>query len=411
MISEINKMSNGIKINTSEEKIKELLERRVEKVIVQKDLEKKLFSGKRLRIKFGVDPSRPDIHLGHTVPLRKLKEFQKLGHQVVFIIGDFTGQIGDPSGKSKTRVQLSAKEVDKNAETYLKQVGKIIDTSKIEIRRNSQWYKKMKLDDVIKLAGLVTVARILERDDFTKRMKKNIDIRIHEMLYPILQAYDSIIIKADVEIGGTDQTFNMLMGRTLQKKLDKSLQDVMTVPLLIGLDGKEKMSKSMNNYIGVIENSQEQYGKIMSIPDELIIRYFKLTTDVSLNKIREIERDLKSKKLNPRDAKALLAWEIVKLYHSEEEATRAEKEFNKIFKEHKAPEKIPEIKIKNKEITILDLLVQTKLAKSKGEGRRLVQQGGIKIDGGLIDNWKKTISIKNGMIVQAGKRRFVRIKS
>ena len=248
-------------INTDPKKIEELLTKGVEKVIVKKDLEKKLLSGKKLRIKFGVDPSKPDIHLGHTVPFKKLQEFQKLGHQIVFIIGDFTGRIGDPSGKSKTRPELSAERVKENAKTYLEQVKNVINIKKVEIRKNSEWYDKMTPHDFMKLFSKITLARILERDDFEKRIKNKIDIYPHEIIYPILQAYDSIVIRADVEIGGTDQTFNMLMGRRLQKRFNQSQQDVITNSLLIGLDGKNKMSKSLDNYIGITESPKEQYGK------------------------------------------------------------------------------------------------------------------------------------------------------
>ena len=397
-------------IDTNPKKIEELLTRRVERIVVRKSLEEKLRSGKKLRIKWGVDPSRPDIHIGHSIILKKLQKFQELGHQVVFIVGDFTGQIGDPSGKSKTRPQLSEKIVNKNAETYFGQIKKVIDIDKVEIRRNSEWYKKMKLEDMIKLAGLITAAKILEREDFSKRMKKNADIHMHEMFYPILQAYDSIAINADVEIGGNDQTLNILMGRTLQKRMNKPKQDVIILPLLVGLDGKNKMSKSLDNYIGVIESSKEQFGKVMSIPDHLIIPYFELATDISMEKVKEIKKDLKSKKLNPRKAKARLAKEIVAIYHSKKEAVKAEKEFDKVFKEHKKPEKIPEIKIQKKELPILDLLVKTKMSQSKAEAKRLIEQGGVKINDKKIDDWKKNIKIKSGLIIQVGPRKFIKIR-
>ncbi len=396
-------------INTNPKKIEELLSRGVEEVIVKKDLEKKLKSGKKLRIKFGVDPSKPDLHLGHTVPLRKLQEFQKLGHQIVFIVGDFTGRIGDPSGRSKIRPQLSIEQVNKNAQTYLEQVKKVIDIKKVEIRRNSEWYDKMKPDDFIRLFTKITLNRILERDDFEKRMKKKMEIYPHETLYPILQAYDSIIINADIEIGGTDQTFNMLTGRTLQKRFDKPQQNVLTISLLVGLDGKEKMSKSLDNYIGISESPQQQYGKIMSIPDGLIIYYFELLTDVLLKEIKKIEKDIKTGKLNPKDAKVRLAKEIVAMYHSKAAAEKAEKEFNRVFAQKKMPSEIKGVKLKVKKINILDLLVITKLTLSKAEAKRIILQRGVKIDNKVQRDWQEVIDLEQGMIIQKGKRRFVRV--
>ena len=389
-----------MKINTDPKKIKEVLTMRVKEVINKQSLEKRLKSGKKLRIKFGVDPSRPDIHLGHVIPLKKLQEFQQLGHQVVFLIGDFTARIGDPSGRSKTRPQLPKKEVEQNTQTYLDQVKKIIDVKKIEIRRNSEWYDKLTSDDFIKLISRVTLAQILERDDFQKRLKSGIDIYPHEIIYPILQAYDSIIIKADVELGGTDQKFNMLMGRTLQKRFNQPQQDVITMPLLVGLDGKKKMSKSFNNYIGVTESPQTQYGKIMSIPDKLIKEYLELCTKVSWEKV---------KNLLPREIKAMLAREIVALFYNREESNKTEEEFNRVFKEKKLPIKIPQIKIKRKSLNILELLVKTKLASSKSEAKRLILQKGVKINNEVQEDWQKVVQIKKGMVIQVGKRKFFKI--
>jgi tyrosyl-tRNA synthetase len=398
-----------MKVNTDTKKIEELLERGVAEVIVKKDLEKKLLAGKKLRIKFGVDPSKPDIHLGHTVPFKKLQEFQKMGHQIVFIIGDFTGRIGDPSGRSKTRPQLSVEEVKKNAQTYIEQVKKVLDIGKIEIRRNSEWYDKMAPDDFMKLFSKITLARILERDDFEKRLKNKIDIYPHEIIYPILQGYDSIIIKADVEIGGNDQTFNMLVGRKLQKRFNQPQQDVLTTLLLVGLDGKKKMSKSLGNYIGIIEPAQEQYGKIMSIPDKLIIHYFELATDVSLNEISEMEKGLKTGALNPMDIKMRLAQEIVKRYHGKKAALFAKKEFEKVFKEKKIPSKIPSARISEKSLNILNLLTKIKIAPSKSEAKRLILQKGVKIDNNVQKDWRERIEIKKGMLIQVGKRKFIKI--
>ncbi|TSC95453.1 MAG: tyrosyl-tRNA synthetase [Parcubacteria group bacterium Athens1014_10] len=389
-------------------KNKELLERGMIGIISKESLEKKLNSGKKLRIKYGADPTAPDLHLGHSVCLKKLKEFQNLGHQIVFIIGDFTAKIGDPSGKSKTRPMLSDAEIEKNTKTYFQQVGKILDLKKIEIHRNSEWFKKMNLKEILNLMSDFTVARILERDDFTKRLKAGEEISLHEILYPVMQAYDSIILKADVEIGGNDQIFNMLAGRDLQRKMNQPEQDIITLPLLIGLDGKEKMSKGLGNYVGVAEAPQEQFGKIMSIPDHLIIDYFKLTTNISLKEINQMEKEMRNG-ANPRGFKAMLAREIITLYHNKKSALIAEKEFDHIFKEKKQPSDIPAIKLKNKNYKIIDLLTETKLVKSKGEARRLIEQGGVKIDNKLIKDWQKEIKIKQGMIVQIGKRKFVKI--
>ncbi len=395
-----------MKINTDINKIKEALSSGIENVIKKDRLEKRLISGEKISIKFGVDPSRPDIHLGHCVLLRKLRQFQELGHQIVFIVGDFTGRIGDPSGKSKTRPQLSIKEVKENAKTYIKQAEKVIDMKRVEIRRNSEWYDKMRPDDFIKLFSKITLAQILERDDFDKRIKGEKDIYPHEILYPILQAYDSVIIKSDVEIGGTDQTFNMLMGRTLQKRFGMHSQDVITMPLLIGTDGKNKMSKSLDNYIGVIESPIEQYGKIMSISDDLIFHYFDLLTDVSTDEIRN---DLKETRINPKDAKSKLAKEIVNIFHNKKAAEVAEIEFNKIFKEKKLPSEILEVKIREKSLNILDLLVKLDMVISKGEAKRLIVQGGLKINGNVWREWQTDIDIKKDMIIQAGKRKFIKI--
>ncbi len=389
-------------------KNKEILERGIEEIISKENLEKKLNSEKKLRIKYGADPTAPDLHLGHSVCLRKMKEFQDLGHQIIFIIGDFTSKIGDPSGKSKTRPQLSNEEIEKNTKTYLEQVEKILDLKKIEIYRNSKWFDKMNLENILKLTAKFTAARILERDDFTKRLKAGAEIGLHEILYPVMQAYDSIMVKADVEIGGKDQIFNMLAGRDLQRKMNLPEQDIITLPLLIGLDGKEKMSKSLGNYVGITEPPKEQFGKIMSIPDNLIIDYFKLTTDIPILEIREIEREIKEG-ANPRDFKAKLAKEIITLYYNKKSAIEAEKEFICVFKEKKQPSEIPAVKLKNKNYKIIDLLVEIKIAKSKAEARRLIEQGGVKINSQTIKDWQKNITIEKGMIIQAGKRKFVKL--
>jgi len=391
-------------------KIKDLLAHNTEEVIVKTDLEKKLNSGKKLRIKLGCDPSRPDLHLGHSIVLRKLKEFQEIGHQVVFIIGDYTGMIGDPSRKSKTRPALSSEEVKKNAESYFEQVGKILDVKKTEIRYNSEWFSKLNFEDILKLLSKFTVARILERDDFSKRLKGGIDIAASEIMYPIMQAYDSIMIKADVEIGGTDQKFNMLAGRDLQRKMNMLEQNVLTTPLLVGLDGKEKMSKSLDNYIGITEEPNSMFGKIMSISDEMIFYYFKLLTNISENELRQIKIDLKDPSKNPRDLKVKLAKEIIEIYHNKKSAEKAEEEFNKVFRDKQKPTDIERYKIQDTRYKLVDLLVELKLVSSKGEARRLVQQGGVRIDDVTQKDFDGDIEVKNGMIVQVGKRKFVKIK-
>jgi len=398
-----------MKINTDPKKIKEVLTRGVEEVIEKESLIKKLQSGKKLRIKYGADPSAPDLHLGHSACLLKLKEFQDLGHQIIFIVGDFTAMIGDPSKRLKTRPSLSKKEVEKNAKTYFKQVGGILDINKIKILRNSKWFSKMDLRGLLKLASKFMVARILERDDFSQRLKKGINIGAHEIIYPLMQAYDSVMVRADIELGGSDQKFNMLAGRNLQKKIDQAQQDLVIIPLLVGIDGQRKMSKSLGNYIGITEKPEEQYGKIMSIPDKLILDYFELTTRVPLKEIKKMREGLKKKKVNPRDLKARLAREIVGICYGKRIAEKVEEEFNRIFKEKKLPSKIPSIRIKEKYLNILSLLVKTKLASSRAEAKRLVLQKGVRVDSRIEGDWQKVIEVKSGKVLQVGKRKFVKI--
>ena len=391
-------------------KIKNLLAHNTEEVIIKDDLEKKLNSGKKLRIKLGCDPSRPDLHLGHSIVLRKLKGFQDLGHQVVFIIGDYTGMIGDPSGKSKTRPALSSKEVKENAKSYFAQVGKILDLKKTEVRYNSEWFSKLNFEDILKLLSKFTVARILERDDFSKRLKSGIDIAASEIMYPIMQAYDSIMIKTDVEIGGTDQKFNMLAGRDLQRKMNMSEQNVLTTPLLVGLDGKEKMSKSLDNYIGITEEPNSMFGKIMSISDKMIFYYFKLLTEISDSDLKQIELDLKDSLKNPRDLKVKLAKEVITIYHNKKSANKAEEEFNKIFRDKQKPTDIESCKLKAINYKLVDLLVETKLSGSTSDARRLVQQGGVRIDDVVQKDFEKNIKNISGTTIQVGKRRFMKIE-
>lgn len=395
---------------TKTEKIKELLMRGVEEIIVKSHLENALKSGKKLRVKFGIDPTTPFIHLGHTVPIRKLKQFQQLGHKIVFLVGNYTARIGDPSEKEKTRPALSQQQVEKNAKTYFKQAFKILDKNKTEVHMQSEWYDKFNLEKIIRLLSKSTFRQIMTHETFRKRIKKDQPLGLHELIYPLLQGYDSIALKADVEVGSIDQKFNLLMGRELQKKQGMPPQDVFITKYLMGIDGKEKMSKTLGNYIAILDKPNQIYGKIMSIPDSLILSYFELATDISLKEIREIEEYLKQKKINARDLKARLAREIVTMYHSKKKAIEAEKEFNRIFREQKTPSQMPKIKISDIRCQISDLLVKTKLVSSKSEAKRLIRQGGIRIDNKVIDDPNKKIKPENGMVVQVGKRRFVKIK-
>ena len=388
----------------------DLILRRTVEVHNKDTLIKKLNSGKKLVVKFGADPSRPDLHLGHTVPLRALKILQELGHEIVFVIGDFTAMIGDPSGKSKTRPSLSFEETRKNGETYFKQVAKILDPKKIRIAYNSEWLAKMSFEDVINLTGKYTVARILERDDFNNRFKNNIPIGIHEFLYPLMQGYDSVALHADIEIGGTDQTFNLLVGRELQRDYGQDPQDVMCFPLLVGLDGKEKMSKSLGNYIGVDEPAEVMYEKTMRIPDDVLMNYFKLTTDLNLDDIEKIMKE------DVVEAHKIYAREIIKMYHGEEFISLAEKRYSTVANGG-IPENIEEVEIDKSlvenGILLTDLLVLTKIVPSKSEGRRMIEQNGISINGSKENDVTKQITIdafeNNALVIQKGKKQFKKI--
>lgn len=395
--------------NTDENKIDEILERGVDEIIKKESLEKRLKSGKKLRVKFGIDPTSPDLHLGHSIPLKKLRQFQNLGHKIIFLIGDFTAMIGDPSGRTEQRKMLTKKQVKENMKDYIKQSGKILDIKKVEIRRNSEWYEKMGALFFMQLASRFTYARIIERDDFKRRIKEDIDISMLELIYPLLQGYDSVELKADVEIGGRDQKFNLLMGRKVQKRYGQEEQDVMTLPLLEGIDGVRKMSKSYGNYIGLTEIPASIYGKIMSLPDEIIWKYLNLLTDISSAEIEDIKNKIREKVLTPKDAKSVLAKEIIRNYHSEKDAEKAAVEFEKVFKENKNPENISEFGISGS-VDILDLLVRTNIASSKSDARRLIEQKGVKIDNEIQTDWQKKVEVKSGMIIQAGKRRFAKIK-
>lgn len=384
------------------QKIKELLTRGVEEVIVYEHLKKRLLTGEKLRIKHGIDPTGSVLHLGHAVCLLKLREFQELGHQIIFLIGDFTARIGDPTGRIKSRPPLSMSQIKKNMGDYQKQASKILDMNKTEVRYNSKWWDKMSLKDMMLLGAQVTYGQISARADFKKRLSEDEDFTLEEFMYPVLQAYDSVKLEANIELGGTDQKFNMLLGRRIQKKYNQEPQDVIICPLLMGLDGG-KMSKSLENYIGISEKPNNMFGKIMSINDKIMPSYFELATRLPQKRIKEIL------KLEPQKAKTRLAKEIVAMYHGEKVALRAEKEFQRIFKEKKLPTKIAEVSIKQKKLGILELLIKTKLAPSKSEAKRLVLQKGVKINRKIQKDWQKVVEIKKGQVVQVGKRSFVRL--
>lgn len=394
-----------MKINTSLQKIKEVLTRGVENIYPdRKALERALKSGKKLRIYNGIDPTGK-LHLGHMVVLKKMRQLQDLGHEIIVLIGDFTATIGDPTDKTAVRKPLTREQILKNAKDYKKQIGKILDLKKSNVKflYNKEWTNKLKSSDLLNLASYFTVARLLERDMFQKRIREGREIHLHEFLYPIFQAYDSVAMNVDLEVGGNDQTFNMLAGRDLVKKIKNKEKFVLTTKLLTDSSGK-KMGKTEGNLISLDASCGEIYGKIMSWPDSLNKIGFEILTDVSLNEAKKILN-------NPREAKARLAREIVTTCHNKEEANSAEKEFNRVFKKKELPTKIPEIKIKEQNLNILDLLVKAMLALSKAEARRLVLQKGIKINGETQDDWRKNVTIKNGLVVQAGKRKFAKIKS
>lgn len=370
-------------------------------------LEKSLRDDKPLIIKLGLDPSAPDIHLGHAVVLRKIKQMQDLGHKAVIVIGDFTGKIGDPTGKAKGRKALTDEEVLKNAETYKNQIFKVLDKDKTEVKFNSEWLSKLNFDDVLKLAATTTVARMMERDDFQKRYKNNIPIGIHEFFYPLMQAYDSIALEADIELGGTDQTFNILMGRTLQKAVGQEQQIAMFMPILEGLDGIEKMSKSLGNYIGVNEPANIMFKKVMEVPDSLIIKYFELATDEHPNEIEKIKERLKLGE-NPRDIKLELAKIITTLYHSNEECMGAIDFYNTAFSKKEIPDNLPELLCNGEALRdIQDMLIKEKLIPSKKEFSRLLNQGGVQLNGNKINSLDN--KIKNEDVLKIGKKKFVKL--
>lgn len=400
---------------TIKEQIEYLLRGSVE-VISEEGLTNKLeksgSSDKPLKVKAGFDPTAPDIHLGHTVLIQKMKHFQDLGHEVIFLIGDFTGMIGDPSGKSEIRKKLTKEEVAENAATYKKQIFKILNPDKTTIVFNSQWMEKMSSSDLIELSSHYTVARMLERDDFHKRYKGQQPISIHEFLYPLIQGYDSVVLKADIELGGTDQKFNLLVGRELQKDYGQEPQIVLTMPLLEGTDGIQKMSKSLSNYIGITEPPGEIFGKIMSISDVLMIRYFELLSDISINEIKKMEEQIKANTVNPKDCKIKLAKEIVSRFYSLTEADNAAAEFENIFKNKELPQNIPKFNIKwnNDRIWICHLIKETGFSKSSSDAVRLIKQGAVSIDGEKITDSNLQLEKKEMFVLKVGKKRFAEIK-
>lgn len=395
------------------EKQLKIIKRGVVEIIVEDELLRKLeksFKEKRpLKIKAGFDPTAPDIHLGHTVLLEKMRQFQELGHEVIFLIGDFTGMIGDPTGRSETRVPLTKEDVLRNAETYKKQVFKILDPEKTKVRFNSEWLANMNAMELIKLGAMQTVARMLEREDFKKRFKAQQDITILEFYYPLFQAYDSVYLRTDVELGGTDQKFNMLMGRTMQRKMDIEEQVIILMPLLEGLDGINKMSKSLGNYIGITEPPDEIYGKLMSISDELMLRYYELLSHTSLEELNLLKVGIQTGRVHPKMAKENLAIEVVERYWSKDEAIKAKEKFDLIFKQKGLPDKIPIYSMKESKNWLPQIMKDIGSVKSTSEAIRLIRQGGVKLDGSFVKDTSTTL-LQGEHIIQVGKRRFFKVK-
>jgi len=406
-------MGTGEKAMVSQD-INYLLKRGVAEIIVEQEMIELLRSGRKLRLKEGFDPSFPDIHLGHMVTLRKLCQFQELGHQVILIVGDWTAQIGDPSGVSVTRPMLSAEQVKANAETYMKQFFKVVDRKRTEVRWQSEWFGKFTLTDVIQLTSKFTIAQLMAREDFSTRYNAGRPIAITELLYPLLQAYDSVVIQADVEFGGTDQKFNLLMGRELQSMVGQRSQQCFMVPLLIGTDGSQKMSKSLDNYIGIVEPPNEIYGKVMSIPDSLILHYFELVTDVPDQELDEFRQELSNETINPMTLKKRLAREIVNQLYSEKEATEADEQFTRVFQKREVPEEMAEyplsfrtLRYSTGDIDLRRLLMATGLVGSVSQASRLINQGAVEIDGKKVTRYQ--FQVQSGSIIKVGKHRFAKV--
>jgi len=389
----------------------ELIERGVIEILPREDLlkklEKSIRDGKPLRIKLGLDPTAPDIHLGHTVVLNKLRQFQDLGHEVHLIIGDFTGRIGDPSGKSETRKQLSEEEIKVNARTYQEQIYKVLDRDKTIMHFNSEWLMPLNMIDVLKLAGKYTVARMMERDDFEKRYKEGLPIGVHEFMYPLMQGYDSVALQADVELGGTDQKFNLLVGRHLLKEYGFEPQVALMMPILEGTDGVQKMSKSLGNYIGVSDEPYQMFGKTMSISDTLICRYFELLTRVPMVEIEAMRSQMTAGEMNPRDAKIRLAVEIISTFHSPEEAVQAMERFKLVYSQRDIPDDIPEVMVSEHDVWLPKFLNENGLVDSTSDGKRMIKQGAVKINGDKYE--QEDLQLKAGMVIQVGKRKFIKI--
>jgi len=398
--------------NVPVEKQLEVIKRGSVELVSEEELVEKLKKGRPLRIKAGFDPTAPDLHLGHTVVMQKLKQFQELGHTVVFLIGDFTARIGDPSGRDETRPELSPDLIKKNAETYIAQAGKILDMAGAEIRYNSEWLEGMSIMDFAHLARKQTVARVLERDDFRKRMRDGHDISLLEFCYPLMQAQDSVALEADVELGGTDQIFNLLMGRTIQKRSNQEQQVVLTMPLLVGTDGVQKMSKTYGNYVGITDEPKEMFGKVMSISDELMWTYYDLLSDLSIEEIEEIKERTLTGKLHPKIAKENLAMEIVERFHSEKDAEAARDEFERVFKKGKLPDEIDEHELlsQDDEVSLVDVMVDADLVKSKSDARRMIKQRAVEVDGEKVDDIETTLTTDGENLVKVGKRRFAKVK-
>lgn len=393
-----------------EKKLNELLARGVQDIIGRDDLEKNLKSDKKMKIYIGADPNRPDIHIGHAVAIRKLRKFQELGHKIIFLIGDFTAQIGDPTGKDEARQQLSVSEVKKNAKTYKDQISKILNFSgnnKAEIKYNSKWNKKLKFQDLIELASNFTVQQFLERDMYQKRIGEGKPISLHEFFYPLMQAYDSVFMDVDMEVGGNDQLFNMLCGRTLMQKLKNKNKIVMTFEMLEGTDGR-KMSKSYDNYIGVSDTPNDMFGKLMSITDDLIIKYFRLCTDLEMSEIKELENKMFAGE-NPRNLKARLAYEIVRIYHGETNAKKAQQEFDNVFKNKEKPTDIEKVSLSDDK-NIIDVLVEFKLVLSKTEARKMIEQNAVSVNDAKVTDMSFTFKKSEKYLIQVGKRRFLEIE-
>jgi tyrosyl-tRNA synthetase len=393
----------------------EQLRRGTVEIISEDDLLAKLRQGRPLRVKLGVDPSAPDIHLGIAIVLRKLRQFQDLGHEAILVVGDFTGLIGDPSERKKTRPMLTREEIERNVASYRDQYSKILDPVKTRVVFNSAWLAPLTFEDVIRLSAKTTVARILERDDFTNRLKSNTPIFLHEIMYPLCQAYDSVSLTADVELGGTDQKFNNLMGRDLQREFGQEPQVVVLTPLLVGIDGVEKMSKSLGNAIGIADPPGEMFGRTMSIPDRLIAHFMEFCTDLPLEEIKKVERGLADGTVHPRDAKVALAREIVKVWHGERAAADAEREFARVFVDKDLPADIPDAPIgrdelKNGALRLTKMLVLAGLAESNSDARRLISQGGVTVDGQRVNETDAEIAVQDGLILRIGRRRFARIR-